>query len=452
MEDYYSKHIPSNVSLLSAYSSISTSWVLLKTAYSQIIPRRLQDYVISKLKNYFSYKPSYTHFIIYETWDGQGRNELYDASQAYVSTIIGPKNQKLKVGKLEQKKNVSIAIAGGGEVEDTFRGIHITWYCVKEKDKNSNGDSSGREGAKKSPYWIVFDSQYMEIIKKDYLDHILKNYNALKAKEKVLKLYTRFSNYQGGSWNAVEFHHPSTFDTLAMDPEQKKRIIDDLDRFMGKKEFYKGVGKAWKRGYLLYGPPGTGKSSLIAAMANYLNFNVFELELSSVCSDVELRKLLLHTTNRSILIIEDIDCNSEVHDRSNNESENKFTRTFTLSTLLNCVDGLWSSCGEARIIVFTTNHKDIIDPALLRPGRMDMHINMSYCTTKAFRVLAYNYLGVHHHKLFDEIDALIESVNVTPACLAEELMKSDDADAALGEVLTFLKSAKSEENENQKTI
>ena len=66
-----------------------------------------------------------------------------------------------------------------------------------------------------------------------------------------------------------------------MDTNKKKIIIDDLERFLKRKEFSRGEGEAWKRGYLLFGPPGTGKSSLIATMANYLNFDVYDLELSS---------------------------------------------------------------------------------------------------------------------------------------------------------------------------
>ncbi|XP_012080596.2 protein HYPER-SENSITIVITY-RELATED 4 [Jatropha curcas] len=201
-----------------------------------------------------------------------------------------------------------------------------------------------------------------------------------------------------------------------MDHNLKKSIIDDIDRFLARKDYYKRIGKAWKRGYLLYGPPGTGKSSLIAAMANYLKFDVYDLELAHITSDADLRKTMLDIHRKSITVIEDIDCNSTAHNRSNNRSRSKsddcdesiYDKQFSLSSLLNCIDGLWSSCGEERIIVFTTNRKEVLDPALLRPGRMDMHVHMSYCTSEGFRVLVYNYLGIKEHKLLEEID---ESIN-----------------------------------------
>uniref|UniRef100_A0A2N9ERP4 non-specific serine/threonine protein kinase n=1 Tax=Fagus sylvatica TaxID=28930 RepID=A0A2N9ERP4_FAGSY len=112
--------------------------------------------------------------------------------------------------------------------------------------------------------------------------------NAIKVEEKVVKLYNRecpFDDEEGGGrgmWGSINLEHPATFNTLAMDPEHKKAIINDLDRFLRRKEFYKKVGKAWKRGYLLYGPPGTGKSSLVAAMANYLKFDIYDLELTTL--------------------------------------------------------------------------------------------------------------------------------------------------------------------------
>jgi SpoVK/Ycf46/Vps4 family AAA+-type ATPase len=123
----------------------------------------------------------------------------------------------------------------------------------------------------------------------------------------------------------------------------------------------------------------------------------------------------------------------------------------TLSGLLNFIDGLWSSCGDERIIVFTTNHKDRLDPALLRPGRMDMHIHMSYCTSHGFKQLASTYLGIRgHHHLFGEIEDLLESVNVTPAQVAEELMKSEHADIALQELIKLLKRKSMEGDDSDK--
>lgn len=120
----------------------------------------------------------------------------------------------------------------------------------------------------------------------------------------------------------------------------------------------------------------------------------------------------------------------------------------TLSGLLNFIDGLWSSCGDERIIIFTTNHKERLDPALLRPGRMDMHIHMSFCSFHAFKILASNYLAINsYHQLFPHIETLLNNVDITPAQVAEELMKNDDADIALEGLVKLLKRKKFQEDD-----
>lgn len=72
---------------------------------------------------------------------------------------------------------------------------------------------------------------------------------------------------------------------------------------------------------------------------------------------------------------------------------------------------------------------------------MDVHIHMSYCTRASFRILANNYLGliIDDHPLFDEIEKLIIDAKVTPAEVAEELMRSEDNEIVLNGVLSLLK-------------
>ena len=115
--------------------------------------------------------------------------------------------------------------------------------------------------------------------------------------------------------------------------------------------------------------------------------------------------------------------------------------------LLNIIDGLWSSCGDERIIVFTTNHKDKLDPALLRPGCMDVHIPMLYCTMDGFKLLVSNYLNIEgDHQLYRQIEGLLETVRVNPAEIAEELLKGDDLDESLRGLVVFLEEKKRLEN------
>ena len=103
--------------------------------------------------------------------------------------------------------------------------------------------------------------------------------------------------------------------------------------------------------------------------------------------------------------------------------------------------------------MFTTNYKDRLDPALLRPGRMDMHVYMGYCCWEAFKTLARNYFLVDNHTLFPEIQELLSAVDVTPAEVSEMLLRSEDVDVALQLLVEFLQKKRERawnEAENKK--
>ncbi|WMV18109.1 hypothetical protein MTR67_011494 [Solanum verrucosum] len=118
----------------------------------------------------------------------------------------------------------------------------------------------------------------------------------------------------------VNLNHLATFETFAMESDQKDMISKDLERFVKRKYYYRKVGNEWKRGYLLFGPPETEKSGLIVAMANYLNFDIYDLELTSLRGNMELQRLLVAIANKSILVVEDIDCTIDLQDNLANRA------------------------------------------------------------------------------------------------------------------------------------
>ncbi|GMP82430.1 hypothetical protein CsSME_00036735 [Camellia sinensis var. sinensis] len=418
-------NMPSTTSVLSTYTTFAASAMLVRTVLNevqtltnQLIPQQLQEKILSKLGLLGNFSSSQVTLVI-EEFNGFSKNEMFEASEMYLRTKISPSVARLKVSKAAREKDLSVTINKGEKIVDTFEDIKLIWQTVCTETQKTSTDYEGyfaSEKVERRSVELSFHKKYKENVLSSYLPFILERSKAIKEENKVVKIYSLgnfYGEYDGGAWGS--------------------ELIDDLDRFVKRRKFYKRVGKAWKRGYLLYGPPGTGKSSLIAAMANYLKFHIYDLELTSLQSNSELRRLLVATANRSILVIEDIDCSSDFDNRQ-----------LTLSGLLNFIDGLWSSCGDERIIVFTTNHKDRLDPALLRPGRMDMHIHMSYCTPSGFKILATNYLGLNNHSMFTEIEKLITEVEVTPAEIAEELMKSEIADKALEGLIKFLHKKKKE--------
>ena len=248
-----------------------------------------------------------------------------------------------RITKNVKEKHIRIKFAESEELVDSFDGISLTWKYVRQKQQQKNGGGGGGDddffhGGKRSSgggftpetkyIELKFDKEYKDTIIIVYLPSVIDRFQELENQKKAVKIHNlqSYDGGPGGYKESVDLDHPSTFDTLAMDPKMKQAIIDDLDLFLMRRDFYKKVGKAWKRGYLLYGPPGTGKSSLIAAMANYLKFDIYDLELTDIKSNSELRRLLVATANRSILVVEDIDCSVELHDRVAKEAAKALAR------------------------------------------------------------------------------------------------------------------------------
>lgn len=304
--------------IFSAYASVAASTMLVRSMANELIPQELRAYVFSGLRHLFTPLSTSSLTLIVDEFSGMSRNQLFDAAALYLRTKLSPSTSRLRVSKLPRQKSISVAIDKGEQVSDTFENTQFRWRLLHSEPKNN-------QSGEKRFFELTFNKKFKDRALDSYLPYVLFRADLIKQQDKAIKIYNRECPYNDdedggrGMWGSINLEHPATFETLAMDPNMKRAIIEDLNRFLKRKDFYKKVGKAWKRGYLLYGPPGTGKSSLIAAMANYIKFDVYDLELTGIYSNSELRRILLSTSNRSILVIEDIDCSVDLQNRQSEE-------------------------------------------------------------------------------------------------------------------------------------
>ncbi|KAG7898813.1 hypothetical protein KL907_005167 [Ogataea polymorpha] len=165
-------------------------------------------------------------------------------------------------------------------------------------------------------------------------------------------------------------------DSVVLDYGVKEAIIKDVKEFLQSGKWYHDRGIPYRRGYLLYGPPGSGKTSFIQALAGELDYNIAILNISEPnLTDDRLAYLMNNIPERTILLLEDIDA---AFNKREQNREQGYVAGVTFSGLLNALDGVASA--DEILTFMTTNHPQKLDPALLRPGRIDYKVLIDNAT------------------------------------------------------------------------
>jgi chaperone BCS1 len=211
--------------------------------------------------------------------------------------------------------------------------------------------------------------------------------------------------------------HPTTIRIPKRDPKTLclpqglfESTAQRLHEFCGAREQYEWAGIPWRFGALLSGSPGTGKTSLAHALASRLGLRIAVITLADLETDQELVDLFRGISEQAIVLIEDIDCAF----RQRNEG-GEAAAGISFSGFLNCIDGVMAP-QNGRILIMTTNHPERLDPALIRPGRVDLQLEVPLlCRQDASDYVdrVFPHVASRH----DAVDEVMAQPQPTPAAL-----------------------------------
>jgi len=272
-------------------------------------------------------------------------------------------------------------------------------------------------------------SKKRKISKKEISDEINYFMTGKAVTSNDIKIY----KYVNKQWKAYTLHERS-FDTIYLPMSLLDNIRKEIEDFVENENKYKRHQIPYRKGMLLYGPPGTGKTSLVKAIANEYNMSIYILDINSTDINdetiVDILGSLGDNTDKKILLFEDIDSafsdkekllsenrmmvtkemregpseNAKDQDKKNDGSggkpkrklfsdvkkENKF---LTYSGLLNALDGVISD-HSGLFTIMTTNYVEKLGGALIRPGRIDVKFELTYCTQEQIVQMVKSFCDV----------------------------------------------------------
>jgi len=290
---------------------------------------------------------------------------------------------------------------------------------------------------------------------KDYVEMLTINYLSsiedLRENKKFIYtlIKTKYEDNISEMWDETIFSSTRTFRNLFF--SGKNNVISKIEFFLKNKEWYYEKGIPYSLGIGMSGPPGTGKTSLIKAIANYTGRHVITISLKLIKTKRQLDSIFFeeryNTDNKKgsisfdkkIIVFEDIDCIGDIvldrEKKKNNsttglgkklnfqelttnskinmgdlletiastEKTEKYCQLpklpdddpITLDDILNLWDGIRETPG--RIMIISSNHYCDLDPALIRPGRIDLTLELSYASNEIIKEM-------YIHLFKEEID------------------------------------------------
>ena len=347
---------------------------------------------------------------------------------------------------------------------DQYNEFKITDNIFGKVQTIEKEEKIGDKSEKKENYKIIISSHTKtvpELI--EFLDDLVKLYSKYQIEKNLSQqnIIEAIYNKKEDFFETMiyKFNTNVSFENRFF--ENKTKILQQIDFFLENPEYFENKGVPYHLGILLHGVPGCGKTSFIKALAKKTNRHIIDIKLNKDINLTELKDLFLDDKlsesliipiEKRLYVLEDIDAMGDiVHKRNSDENSEKFKnkkdkdkddedkddkdikkeilKIFgsssdvpkkenvddnNMSYLLNILDGLQENPG--RIIIMTTNHIDKIDPAIVRPGRIDINLEFKPANKKIIEEILSHYW---------EEDVILDcDIKPIPHCKVVELCRS----------------------------
>lgn len=178
-----------------------------------------------------------------------------------------------------------------------------------------------------------------------------------------------------------------SFNDVFIPKRQQKILTESIQKFCNSEKWYNDHHIPYHFGIMLHGNPGTGKSSVVQVISSLIDCDVFYITADGLMDSIANAHWIEYRSKdrMRIIIVEDIDTNSFTRNRKKTDDNGNMAwekKPVSIGSLLNFMDGYGSP--DKVIWVMTTNHLDDLDPALVRPGRIDLVMEIGYVNDETF--------------------------------------------------------------------
>ena len=244
------------------------------------------------------------------------------------------------------------------------------------------------------------DPEFVKKFESDMLAHrnsLLK----IRADSPTVNVYKDYHENDGYTyWDKQTMLPKRKLSTLYLPYEKKKLLVDKINEWFANKELYHKHGIPWNLKILLYGVPGGGKSTITKVIASEWNRNIYECTggkngrfipnaLTDESQNVTYPLFSISDIDKYPALINEPDV--EINDKEGSKDEALIQKQI-FGNMLNALDGITS--GEGKIIVMSTNHIEKFSDAFLRPGRVDIKLEIGPIDVEVFRKYVHDFYNV----------------------------------------------------------